>query len=82
MNSLTPSRVRIYRNADLQVETVQLNDLAFQFCRLLSEGQTIASAWEALQSMSSEPLADDDLNGMLTYFLGLGVFSGLTIKQE
>ena len=82
LTTLSPSRVLIYRNAELQVETVQLNDLAFQFCRLLTEGHTIASAWETLQSMTSEPLAEDDLNGMLTYFLGLGVFSGLTIKQE
>ena len=45
-------------------------------------GQSISEAWDNLQDASDQPLDDDDLNGMLTYFLGLGVFTGLSIKQD
>ncbi len=82
LSALNPSRVLMYRNADLQVETVQLNEMAFEFCRLLLNQNTIGSAWEQLLQVIPQPLADEDLNGMLTYFLGLGIFSGLTINQE
>ena len=80
LSELSASRVLLYRNNDYQVETVQLNDMAYRFCELLFQGNSIADAWEILQSETNHALADEDLNGMLTYFIGLGVFSGLTIN--
>ena len=82
LDECVASRILVYRNDELQVETVQLNDLAYQFCLNLIAGQTISEAWENLLSSTSQPLEDDDLNGMLTYFLGLGIFTGLSIKQD
>ena len=82
LDECVPSRILIYRNDELQVETVQLNDMAYAFCHHLVMGQSISEAWDNLQDTSDQPLDDDDLNGMLTYFLGLGVFTGLSIKQD
>lgn len=82
LDECVPSRILIYRNDELQVETVQLNDMAYTFCDKLVAGQSISEAWQNLQTALDSSLDDDDLNGMLTYFLGLGVFTSLSIKQD
>lgn len=82
LDECLPSRILIYRNDELQVETVQLNNIAYSFCHHLMMGQSISEAWANLRDVVGHPLDDDDLNGMLTYFLGLGVFTGLSIEQD
>lgn len=82
LDECVPSRILIYRNDELQVETIQLNDMAYTFCHHLMMGQSISEAWANLQDAVGQPLDDNDLNGMLIYYLGLGVFTSLSTKQD
>jgi hypothetical protein len=76
----------IYRR-EFEVQVVNLNPHCFHFLAQLSQGQTIALAWQTTLQLAeshdgqiAQSLSEDELSPMLSYLLGLPLFCGFKIQ--
>ena len=81
LDECEPSQLFMYRDEDLNVITVQLQPLAYEFIQLLFGQYSIESAWQLILRRTNKILEKDELYAMLSYFLQLPAFTNLTVNR-